>query len=215
MIDQQEAQHAQVPNLPLKEQQIEPGIVQAFQQGLVEREEVEEVNTIFKNLQKAFYTPETRNKEQQDNQRPPHGAKGAQNTFKSISVEYVPNPTNSSIITNPQAIFDILDPDVLLRSDGSQRDSLSDGALNLIFDELLRIVLSCQPNNSLHLLDYHSQPMQNLKLHFSFFTNSNFDSGDVVRQFIVQNNMNLAQAECAERSRKLNRNSEKLVLKYG
>lgn len=128
-------------------------------------------------------------------------------------MEYVHNPSNRDIVTNPQAIVDVLDPKVLLRREMTQ--GLSQNALCLIFDEVIRIVLACQPNNSLQLLEYQSQPLQNLKLHFSFFNNSNFESGDVVRQFIVQNNMNLAQFEQAEQSQNLNKNNNRLITKYG
>lgn len=57
-LDQQEAQHATMPSLQSKEQHIDASIVQAFQQNLLERDEVEDVNSIFKTLQKAFSSPE-------------------------------------------------------------------------------------------------------------------------------------------------------------
>jgi len=127
-----------------------------------------------------------------------------------VHVEYRQNTAaNQSIITNPQAIVDILNPQNLLRRELSQQ------GLCQIFDEIIRIVLSCQPNNALWLFEFQSQPLEHLKLHFTFFNNSNFESSDVVRQFILQNNVNLAKINTDSQIQNLIENNQKLILKYG
>jgi hypothetical protein len=84
----------------------------------------------------------------------------------------------------------------MLRRDKPQ--GFSEHAVCLVLDEVIRILLACHPNNSLHLMDHQAQSLEYLKIHLSFFNNnSNFEQSDLVRQFIAQNNMYLSLFEQA------------------
>ena len=106
--------------MPLKEQLIDSAISQAFSKNLIEREEVEDLNSIFKSLNQAFNSPVPCFKETESkitSRLYPMAGKNAHVNFKSISVNYESNPSNQSIILNPKAIVDTLDPRLLLRRD--------------------------------------------------------------------------------------------------
>lgn len=61
--------------------------------------------------------------------------KNAHVTFKSIAVRYEHTPYNQSMVLNPQAIVNTLNPQIMLRRDKPQ--GFSEHAVCLILDEVI------------------------------------------------------------------------------
>jgi hypothetical protein len=62
-------------------------------------------------------------------------------------------------------------------------------------ESILQLTNSCIPNNALALMNLMVQPVEALKCDLSGYENQEVPQGDLVRQFISQNDLNLYKVE--------------------